>query len=30
LRKMLITLDRKFNIKTTGMNLYVEEVRKVA
>ena len=30
LRKMLITLDRKFNIKTTGMNLYVQEVRKVA
>jgi len=30
LRKMLITLHKKFNIKTTGMNLYVEEVRKVA
>jgi len=30
LRKMLVQLDTKFGIKTTGMNLYVEEVRKVA
>ena len=30
LRKMLVQLDTKFGIKTTGMNLYVEQVRKVA